>query len=798
MRSFWKRKPAVAIILAATMALTSIPAGTLPVAYAATTDQVKEDTTTLDALIQEGKDIVAGDGKSASAFLWITKVETLNEKYPASHVYNDIKSECAKAKTYDSVNLSGTADKIVTYLTALKAAGLATATPSPSPSVSPSAVPSPSVKPSASPAVQSDSVKSIDDLIAAGKVIAAGDGKSASAFLWLAKVEAENEKHTSSAVYNDIKSNCALAKNLSDVNSGNYANKITGYLELLKQSVMPSPTPASTATISPSPSPTVKPSATPDAGLQPVRDAINKGVVISSKNGSSTEAAAWLDDVNAVNKRHPNSFVYSSINSEFTAAKKLADVNTDGHSLKITGYLCYLYDEIAKASAKTIDDLITEGIKFANKQGASSYIPDYMVYYWEKNVSALNATRRNAFTYNDIVKACTRLETDSSWYAASYIHKITGYLSYLRDEDKGFQKPNVSALVTKGKEIVNKKTTDYTVYTWLMEVNRVNELNKSSNVYTKLSSECESAKASFTLEKAVNINNYLTSLRNEQTYTDTLQGISIVSAPVKVIYTAGENFDKTGMKANARYTRKYSDGSTEEIIKENIDFNVEIVGTLTTENNCCVISYTDNGIVKTAVQFITVSPRQESSILDKITIAKFPDKTVYTEGENFDSTGMKVNAIYKDMLASGKDEYRTVSDVKYTVSAVSNLVKGRKTITVYYSDGNVQKTASFEITVNAKPVIKTKVNKVTGVKVKSGKKKLTVSFNQQSGCKYQVEVSAKKGFTSATRKVTANNKITVKKLKSKKTYYIRVRAYKKANGKTVYGKWSNTVYKKTK
>ena len=37
---------------------------------------------------------------------------------------------------------------------------------------------------------------------------------------------------------------------------------------------------------------------------------------------------------------------------------------------------------------------------------------------------------------------------------------------------------------------------------------------------------------------------------------------------------------------------------------------------------------------------------------------------------------------------------------------------------------------------------------------------------------------------------TKKTKYTIKKLKKKKTYYIRVRAYKMNGKKKVYGKWS--------
>ncbi|MFR3422732.1 MAG: hypothetical protein ACLTTO_03065 [Lachnospiraceae bacterium] len=40
------------------------------------------------------------------------------------------------------------------------------------------------------------------------------------------------------------------------------------------------------------------------------------------------------------------------------------------------------------------------------------------------------------------------------------------------------------------------------------------------------------------------------------------------------------------------------------------------------------------------------------------------------------------------------------------------------------------------------------------------------------------------------RKKAAATSKTIKKLKKKSRYYVRIRAYKKANGKTAYSKWS--------
>ena len=94
----------------------------------------------------------------------------------------------------------------------------------------------------------------------------------------------------------------------------------------------------------------------------------------------------------------------------------------------------------------------------------------------------------------------------------------------------------------------------------------------------------------------------------------------------------------------------------------------------------------------------------------------------------------------------------------------------------------------------------TKPGKVKGLTVKSKKKKqMTVKFSKISNVKgYQISYSTSKKFKSAkTITVTSNSK-TIKKLKSKKTYYVRVRAIRKDGTKTLKGAWSTVKRVKIK
>lgn len=96
-----------------------------------------------------------------------------------------------------------------------------------------------------------------------------------------------------------------------------------------------------------------------------------------------------------------------------------------------------------------------------------------------------------------------------------------------------------------------------------------------------------------------------------------------------------------------------------------------------------------------------------------------------------------------------------------------------------------------------------KPKKTSIKKLSKGKKKFTVTWAKVSGVKgYQIQYSSNKTFKKNNKSVTVTKqkttKATVKKLKSKKKYYVRVRTYKTVNGKKIYSSWSKVKSVKTK
>ena len=144
--------------------------------------------------------------------------------------------------------------------------------------------------------------------------------------------------------------------------------------------------------------------------------------------------------------------------------------------------------------------------------------------------------------------------------------------------------------------------------------------------------------------------------------------------------------------------------------------------------------------------------------------------------------------------------------------SVSVMVKGTKQDEVKDSEVATKPSESATTPSTTQPTTKPSTTKNTETvkpkktsikKLGKGKKKFTVTWAKVSGVKgYQIQYSTDKKFKKNNKSVTVTKqkttKATVKKLKSKKKYYVRVRTYKTVNGKKIYSSWSKVKSVKTK
>ena len=187
-----------------------------------------------------------------------------------------------------------------------------------------------------------------------------------------------------------------------------------------------------------------------------------------------------------------------------------------------------------------------------------------------------------------------------------------------------------------------------------------------------------------------------------------------------------------------------------------------------------------NAVITAKAVNDNVSTKIQVTVAEKTTVysGKF---TVKLSGTTYAYNGKtqkpKVKVTYKG---------KTLSSKYYTVVYKNNKNIGTATVTVT-GKGNYKKCSG-------KATFKIVLKKSTLSSLKTGKKSATLSWKTITGSTgYQIQYSTSKNFSKAkTVKIAGAGKrsTTIKKLTSKKTYYVRIRAYKIVNKKTVYGAWS--------
>lgn len=150
-------------------------------------------------------------------------------------------------------------------------------------------------------------------------------------------------------------------------------------------------------------------------------------------------------------------------------------------------------------------------------------------------------------------------------------------------------------------------------------------------------------------------------------------------------------------------------------------------------------------------------------------------------------------AFYLGATAKTPLSYRSDNNKVATVNSVGRVTikgTGKVTITVKAAATDAYKAATKRVIITVKP------KQAVLTKASSGTKKtLTAVWKKDTGATgYQVMLAQNSKFTKGKKVVTVSKnktvKTTVKKLKSKKVYYVKVRAYKSAGRTKLYGAYS--------
>ena len=185
----------------------------------------------------------------------------------------------------------------------------------------------------------------------------------------------------------------------------------------------------------------------------------------------------------------------------------------------------------------------------------------------------------------------------------------------------------------------------------------------------------------FCLQEGVNSASYLSEIKI--TYTPkALSSIAVKTAPTKVSYESGENFDPTGLVITATYSDNSSLDISYASSPSSFTFTPSTSTSLSTSNTSVTIEYGG----KSCNQPITVTP---AKTLSSISISGYT--TNFVEGDTF-SFGGTVTAHYSD--SDTADVTSSATFTGYNMTTVGN-----QTVTVSYTYKGTTKTQEYSINV---------------------------------------------------------------------------------------------------
>ncbi len=266
-------------------------------------------------------------------------------------------------------------------------------------------------------------------------------------------------------------------------------------------------------------------------------------------------------------------------------------------------------------------------------------------------------------------------------------------------------------------------------------------------------------------------------LKNQKINLDALRNTMLISA-----YNDGIAVDGFG----SQEIDVNKDGKTDIVIGE--DWAPDLEQWIGTEGDAVDVGAKTKSIsIKSGMPFGDVigfgsaDEFYKTPYYSKVTF-KFPSRSIKSGKATLKSSSLEYTGKYlKPTISAVKVSGKTLkAGTDYTVSGSRKAIgPGKITIT-----GKNKYTGTLTKTFTVKP------GQVTIKNAAGGTKKLTVKWGKKDGdVKYQVKYRVK-GTSTWKNAYTSNTYKSISNLKTGKTYQVKVRAYKKVNGKTYYGKFS--------
>lgn len=257
---------------------------------------------------------------------------------------------------------------------------------------------------------------------------------------------------------------------------------------------------------------------------------------------------------------------------------------------------------------------------------------------------------------------------------------------------------------------------------------------------------------------------------------DMVKPDSIVAIPYpKTIKLSGTKYTYAGKLIKPTVTVKDSAGNTVSKSNYTVSYGTTKIGKLTV-----TVKFKGNYTgTKTANYTVSLKAPALSSLANEGTgvVVKWAKVT-----------GAKQYYVYRKTSGTAWKKIATVSKTTYTDKTAKNGT------TYFYNVKAVNgKNVSAYSSSNGKKIVRLTAPAITSLKNSSAKAMKLVWKKNSKATGYQVQYSTNSKFTSKTSKTYKGASVvtkTYKSLKKAKTYYVKVRTYKKVGSTTYYSAWS--------
>lgn len=244
----------------------------------------------------------------------------------------------------------------------------------------------------------------------------------------------------------------------------------------------------------------------------------------------------------------------------------------------------------------------------------------------------------------------------------------------------------------------------------------------------------------------------------------------------------------TGSAIKPAFKLLFKNTETESFLEKGKDFTVSYINNKNTGK--ATLTVTGIGFYKgTITKNFYIVPKKVTGVKNK---TQGKTKITVKWDKATGATGYELEKYDTKKKKYIKVTSKAIKTNSYKVTGLKVATTYKFRVRAYKTVDGKKKYGSY----SAVTKLTTKTKTPTVTKLTGEKKKATVKFKKISGASgYQIQYSTDKKFkknNKTTNVSKGKTSKTVSKLKSKKKYYFRIRAYRTVNGKKIYSSYSST------